>query len=76
MFGPGLGGLASPAPPAFALAEPVVATLLAVLVVGERPGPIGWLGLAVVAVGIALLTAPRPLTRRMRGVASRTTDGR
>ena len=31
---------------------------------------------AYTGVGIALLTAPRPLTRRMRGVASRTTDGR
>lgn len=76
LFGYGLRVLPSSAATTIALAEPVVATLLAVLVVGERPGPIGWLGLAVVAVGIALLTAPRPLTRRMRGVASRTTDGR
>lgn len=63
LFGFGLRVLASSTATAIALAEPVVATLFAVLVVGERPGPIGWLGLAVVAAGIVLLTAP-PLRKR------------
>ncbi len=70
LFGFGLRVLRSSSATTIALAEPVVATLLAVLVVGERPAVIGWIGLAVVAIGIALLALPRPLTRGSRGVAS------
>jgi DME family drug/metabolite transporter len=36
------------------LAEPVVATLLGVLVLGERLGPVGWLGWLLVIAGLAL----------------------
>lgn len=70
LFGYGLRVLPSSTATTIALVEPIVATLLAVLVVGERPGVVGWIGLVVVAIGIALLAAPRPLTRRRRGVAS------
>lgn len=45
------------------LLEPVVAAVLAVLVVGERLGPVGWCGIALVVVGLALLAVP---TRRVR----------
>lgn len=72
LFGFGLRVLRSSSATTIALAEPVVATLLAVLVVGERPAVIGWIGLAVVAIGIALLALPSPLTSRSRGVASGT----
>jgi hypothetical protein len=34
------------------LAEPLVATLLGVGLLGERPGPVGWLGAGLVAVGL------------------------
>ncbi|GAA1419215.1 DMT family transporter [Agrococcus citreus] len=79
LFGYALRALPSSSATTLALAEPVVATLLAVLVVGERPTAIGWAGLVVVAVGIALLTAPRrldvrPLTRRRPRVGSGSTD--
>lgn len=70
LFGYGLRVLASSSATTIALAEPVVATLLAVLVVGERPEALGWAGLVIVAVGIALLTATRPLTGRGRRVPS------
>lgn len=61
LFGYALRALPSSSATTLALAEPVVATLLAVLVVGERPTPVGWAGLVVVAIGIALLAAPRRL---------------
>ena len=60
LFGYALRALTSSSATTLALAEPVVATLLAVLVVGERPTAVGWTGLAVVAVGIALLAVPAP----------------
>lgn len=41
------------------LFEPVVAAVLAVLVVGEHLGGAGWLGVALVVVGLALLAVPR-----------------
>lgn len=63
LFGYALRALPSSSATTLALAEPVVATLLAVLVVGERPTGVGWAGLVVVAIGIALLAAPR----RLRG---------
>ncbi|MEV7529160.1 DMT family transporter [Agrococcus sediminis] len=70
LFGYALRALPSSSATTLALAEPVVATLLAVLVVGERPTPVGWAGLVLVGAGIALLAVPRPLTRRRRRVAS------
>ncbi|WP_249295852.1 EamA family transporter [Agrococcus sp. Marseille-Q4369] len=60
LFGYALRALTSSSATTLALAEPVVATVLAVLVVGERPSAVGWLGLAVVAAGIALLALPSP----------------
>lgn len=61
LFGYALRALTSSSATTLALAEPVVATLLAVLVVGERPTGLGWAGLVVVAIGIALLALPRSL---------------
>ena len=43
-----------------ALAEPVTATLLGVALVGERPGPIAWAGVALVMAGLVVLVAVRP----------------
>jgi len=36
------------------LAEPVVATLLGVLVLGETLAPLGWLGAVLVLAGLGL----------------------
>ena len=37
------------------LTEPAIATLLAVAIVGERLGMLGWTGLAVIAVVLVIL---------------------
>ncbi|CAN5542398.1 EamA family transporter [soil metagenome] len=61
LFGVGLRTVRSSAATTITLLEPVVATILAVLVVGERLAPIGWIGLVLVFAGLAaLLTARRP----------------
>ena len=44
-----------------ALAEPVVATVLGVLVLGERLSPVGWVGAALVLAGLVLV-ARRPVS--------------
>jgi DME family drug/metabolite transporter len=41
------------------LLEPLVATLLAVLIVGERLDPLGWVGLALIVVGVTVLSSAR-----------------
>jgi len=43
-----------------ALLEPVVATVLAVAVVGERLEPLAWLGIVAILVGIVVLVTARP----------------
>jgi DME family drug/metabolite transporter len=47
-------GCCPPARPTLVLAEPVVATLLGVLVLDERLGLLGWAGGALVIAGLAL----------------------
>ena len=41
------------------LLEPVVATVLAVLIVGERLDPVAWAGLGAILAGILLLVSGR-----------------
>jgi len=52
LFGRGLRHLPAGPVATLVLAEPLVATLLGVGLLGERPGAIGWLGAALVAVGL------------------------
>jgi len=59
LFGIGLRTVRSSAATTIALLEPVVATLLAVLVVGERLDALGWIGLALVLAGLAILVTAR-----------------
>ena len=59
LFGIGLRGIRSSAATTITLLEPVVATILAVLVVGERLAPIGWVGLALVLAGLTVLVTAR-----------------
>lgn len=54
LFGRGLRVLDAGPVTTLVLAEPVVATLLGVLVLGERLGAIGWIGCAFVLAGLAL----------------------
>ena len=60
LFGIGLRTVRSSAATTITLLEPVVATILAVTVVGERLSPIGWCGLLLVLAGLALLVTARP----------------
>ncbi|NAZ85092.1 EamA family transporter [Kineococcus sp. T90] len=65
LFGRGLRTVASSRATTLTLLEPFVATLLAVLVLGERLTLIGWVGLAlvlagVVAVALEAVRAPDP----------------
>jgi DME family drug/metabolite transporter len=54
LFGRGLRELAAGPVTTLVLAEPVVATFLGVVVLGERLGPLGWLGAALVLSGLVL----------------------
>jgi DME family drug/metabolite transporter len=60
LFGRGLRTVSSSRATTVTLLEPFVATLLAVLVVGERLGPPGWLGLALVLAGVVSVVLARP----------------
>jgi DME family drug/metabolite transporter len=66
LFGYGLRTIRSSSATTLTLLEPVVATLLAVAVVGERPGPVAWTGLALIVLGITVLVAAR---RRAAGAS-------
>jgi DME family drug/metabolite transporter len=59
LFGIGLRSIRSSTVTTITLLEPVVATMLAVLVVGERLAPAGWAGLGLVLTGLAVLVSAR-----------------
>jgi DME family drug/metabolite transporter len=54
LFGRGLRVLPAGPAAALVLAEPLVATLLGVVVLGEQLGPAGWVGALAVALGLGL----------------------
>lgn len=60
LVGVALRRLRSSTVTAIALLEPAVATVLAVLVVGERLGPFAWFGLLAILGGIVVLVTARP----------------
>lgn len=59
LFGYGLTHLRSSVATTITLTEPLVATVLAVAVVGERLQLPGWLGLALILAGVTVLIAAR-----------------
>ncbi|WP_394768112.1 DMT family transporter [Lacisediminihabitans sp.] len=59
LFGIGLRTIRSSTATTITLIEPVVATVLAVLVVGERLSATGWVGLAVILGAVYVLVAAR-----------------
>ena len=65
LFGYGLTHLRSSVATTVTLIEPLVATVLAVVVVGERLQFPGWLGLALILTGITVLIAARQPPRRV-----------
>jgi drug/metabolite transporter, DME family len=70
LFGRGLRTTGAATAATLTLGEPITATILGVAVLGERPGPIAWLGVALVLTGLAaaVRTTP-PAVGRAGGVA-------
>lgn len=66
LFGIGLRSVRSSTATTITLLEPVVATALAVLLVGERLTVVGWVGFALVLVGLAVLVTARRAAPRGR----------
>ena len=62
-FGYGLARVRASMATTLTLLEPVVAALLAVVVVGERLPPLGWLGVALVVGCLLIVTMPFPARR-------------
>lgn len=59
LFGVGLRTIRSSAATTITLVEPLVATVLAVVVVGERLAAAGWVGIAMILVGVAVIATAR-----------------
>lgn len=59
LFGFGLVRLRSSTATTITLLEPCVATVLAVIVVGERLSVLGWIGLGLILVGVTVLATAR-----------------
>jgi len=55
LFSAGLRWVSSATGVALALAEPIAAVILAVLIVGERPAPISFIGLILMFAGLSVL---------------------
>ena len=55
LFGYGLTKVPASTATTVTLIEPAIATLLAVLIVGERLGMLGWTGLAIIAIVLVIL---------------------
>jgi len=64
-FGYGLARVAASAATTITLFEPVVAAVLAVVIVGERLPPLGWLGVGLVILCLVCVTAPAGRRRRI-----------
>ena len=72
LFGRGLRTVRGSTATSITLVEPLVATLSAVLIVGERLPPTGWAGLGLVLVAVTVLVTNPGTTMR---VGSRTPAG-
>ena len=59
LFGIGMRTLRSSTATTITLLEPFIATLLAVLVVGERLAAVGWTGLALILIAVTVLATAR-----------------
>ena len=59
LFGYGVTHMRSSVVTTVTLIEPLVATVLAVIVVGERLEPVGWVGLVFILAGVTILVTAR-----------------
>ncbi|MFV0300289.1 MAG: DMT family transporter [Paracoccus sp. (in: a-proteobacteria)] len=66
-FGHGLARIPASTATTLSLIEPVVAAILAILIVGERLTPAGWTGVALIVLCLVALTAPRRAPVRVTG---------
>ena len=66
LFGFGLRHLRSSTATTITLLEPIVATMLAVAIVGERLEWVGWVGLILIFVGITVLVSARQTPKPLR----------
>ena len=55
LFGYGLERITASTATTITLSEPAIAAVLAVAIVGERLSTIGWIGLGIIAVALAVL---------------------
>jgi DME family drug/metabolite transporter len=62
-FGVGLRSVRSSTATSITLLEPVVATVLAVVIVGERLSVLGWAGFGLVSIGLTVLISARRAVR-------------
>ncbi|MCP2032786.1 DME family drug/metabolite transporter [Okibacterium sp. HSC-33S16] len=73
-FGYGLRMLSASTVTTLTLVEPLVATALAIVVVGERLNPVGWIGFGLVALGLVIVTSAgvrlAPRSRRTSAVVA------
>lgn len=72
-FGYGLRMLSAATATTLTLFEPLVATALAIVIVGERLSALGWVGFALVGTGLVIIAAPRA-GRRVRPPALAAPD--
>ena len=71
LFGIGLRSVRGSTATTITLLEPVVATVLAIVVIGERLGVVGWVGFGLILVGLTVLvTARRAGPAESRGLES------
>ncbi|GAB03538.1 DME family drug/metabolite transporter [Gordonia amarae] len=59
LFSRGLAGIDATTATTVTLVEPAVATVLAVLILGEHLGAIGWSGMALLGAALLILVAPK-----------------
>lgn len=71
LFGWGLARLTAVTVSTLTLAEPLAATLLGLLVLREQLTPVGTVGLALIAVGLAMVSAPARRRQEVPDAAAR-----
>ncbi len=64
-FGYGLARVKASIATTITLIEPVIAAVLAVIIVGERLPTLGWIGVALVIGCLAIITMPVPAKQRL-----------
>ena len=74
-FGYGLRMLSAATVTTLTLSEPLVATTLALVVVGERLSPAGWVGFVLIAAGLVILATAHQVGPRSRVAPVRPSRG-